>query len=707
MAEEIRTDELRFQLDIAAGIAADLDEPAAHELAVIRTILERVGETCRENPGVQQDVEDALDALAKYDDGYIPFDQAYKTLCGMLDSLQERFIDASTGLAQPGQPEYPPRRGEATAEAAASEPSAPVAGNAKDSGAGPLQGVPMEDISSFVSEVDEYLTLGESAMLRLEKDTGDREAIGEVFRCFHNVKGISGFVGVIDAQRVAHAAESLLDKVRSGAAQFSGTLSALAFESLDLIRDINGRVRQVMNGARYLPPRGWELLVERLAKAVSEHATAPDSSERRPNESGSGGSQTKTPSSSEESSASPTIAPASVPGRKSEDYVRVSLSNLDTLIDLVGELVTTGSMVSEESQPLKKAHPRLSTTVDSLGKTIRELQELATSLRMVSLENTFIRMSRVARDLSVKSGVPVDFAYEGQETELDRGIVEEINSPLVHMIRNAVDHGLESPEERRRAGKPETGQVRLSAYHDSGTVVIRVKDDGRGLDAAKITAKAKKNGLIPADAALSDREAYQLIYQPGFSTSESVTDVSGRGVGMDVVKRSVDKLRGRIEVASELGRGTEFTVRLPLTMAIIDGMIVTVGKERFIIPTVSIQESLRPVQGQVSTVRGRGEVLAMRGVLLPLFRLYTLFGIAGARKDPAGALVVVVNDGEQRCGILVDDLVGQQQVVVKPVGETFASMESVSGAAILGDGLVTLILDAGGITRLAKGVGSH
>jgi len=326
------------------------------------------------------------------------------------------------------------------------------------------------------------------------------------------------------------------------------------------------------------------------------------------------------------------------------------------------------------------------------------------SMRMVSLKATFQKMARLARDLSVKSRVPVEFTFAGEDTELDRNVVEEIGSPLVHMVRNAVDHGIEKPDDRRAAGKPEKGRVQLRAFHEGGNVIIKLSDDGHGLNKDKILAKAEHLGLIEkgAGAEMSNREIYGLIFHPGFSTADKVTDVSGRGVGMDVVKRSIENLRGRIDIQSEPGKGTTFIIRLPLTLAIIDGMIVTVGGERYIVPTIAIVESLRPEPEQVTTVVGKGEMLNLRGELLPLFRLYKLFGCGDAKTDPTDALVVVVAGDGSTCALLVDELVDQQQVVIKSLGKTFDDLEGVSGGAIMGDGKVALILDAAGLVRAAR-----
>ncbi len=381
--------------------------------------------------------------------------------------------------------------------------------------------------------------------------------------------------------------------------------------------------------------------------------------------------------------------------------MKVSTQRMDNLIDAVGELVISAAMVFQEKEITDTTNPRLARNISQMGKIVRELQEMAMSLRMVSVKATFQKMARIVRDLSVKTKVPVEFTFSGEDTELDRNVVEEIGNPLVHMVRNAVDHGIEPPAERKALGKPERGNVHLASYQEGGSVIIKLTDDGRGLNKEKILAKAKKTGLIKSDAELTDKEIFNLIFHPGFSTADRVTDVSGRGVGMDVVKRNIDNLRGRTEITSEPGKGTAFTVRLPLTLAIIDGVVVRVSGEKYIIPTLSIIESIRAKEEQLATIVGKGEIFNIRGELLPLFRLHRLFDLHGARENPTEGLIVVLAGDGGNCALLVDELIGKQQVVIKSLDHTFKQLEGISGAAIMGDGRVALILDTQRITKLS------
>jgi two-component system chemotaxis sensor kinase CheA len=323
-------------------------------------------------------------------------------------------------------------------------------------------------------------------------------------------------------------------------------------------------------------------------------------------------------------------------------------------------------------------------------------------MRMVPLKATFQKLTRLVRDVSAKLGKEVEFEAEGEETEIDRTMADVIGDPLVHMLRNALDHGVEPNDAREKAGKPRRGRVRLSAQHAGGSVVVSLSDDGRGLDRERIARKAVEKGLIESDRGMTDAEVYALIFAPGFSTAETLTDVSGRGVGMDVVKRNIDKVRGRIEIASVLGQGTTFTVRLPLTLAVTDGMLVRVGSERYVVPTTNIHMSFRPEPGMLHTVGGRGEVVTLRGEVMPVVRLHRLFNVGDAQRDPAKAILMLVGDGQRKTALLVDELLGQHQVVVKALGDGVGQVAGVAGGAILGDGRVGLIVDVAEIVALAE-----
>ncbi len=381
--------------------------------------------------------------------------------------------------------------------------------------------------------------------------------------------------------------------------------------------------------------------------------------------------------------------------------VRVEESRLDALLDAIGEMVIAESMVSASSR-MKADAAVLEAQFERLDKITRELQQMATSLRMVPLRATFRRMARLVRDVASKAGKDVEFVVSGEDTELDKIVVDRISDPLIHALRNAVDHGIESPEERAAAGKPARGRVELRAYHAGGAIHVEIIDDGRGVDYDAILARARDRGLIGDDERPDERALLDLVFAPGFSTAETVTDVSGRGVGMDVVKRTVEELRGRIDLRSRTGDGTTLEIRLPLTLAIIEGMTLRVGDERYVLPLLSIQRSVRPRAEQVVTVTGRGEMLALDDELVPLLRLHRLFGAENAETDLTRAVVVIVDDNGAHAGLVADELLGQQQTVIKPLGEGLPEQPGIAGGAIMPDGRVGLILDAAGLVRHAR-----
>jgi two-component system chemotaxis sensor kinase CheA len=384
--------------------------------------------------------------------------------------------------------------------------------------------------------------------------------------------------------------------------------------------------------------------------------------------------------------------------------IRVDIEKIDNLINMVGELVITQSMLSllGEDFTMDKLE-RLNEGLSQLERHTRELQESVMQVRMLPISFTFSRFPRLVHDLSSKMGKKIELKMRGENTEVDKTVIEKIGDPLVHLVRNSLDHGIEMPEERLASGKPETGLVQLNAYHKGGNIVIEIRDDGKGLNRDKIESKAIEKGLIEADHKLSDKQIYELIFQAGFSTADVVSDVSGRGVGMDVVRKNIHVLGGHIEIESQPGKGSAIIIRLPLTLAILDGQTVSVADETYIVPLVSIIESIQIREQQINRVAGRGESFKLRDEYLPILRLHELFGIQNpkATRIEEGLLMVVEGDG-RRCGLFVDDLLGQQQVVIKSLEANYQRVDGISGATILGDGSVSLILDIPSLMRLAN-----
>jgi two-component system chemotaxis sensor kinase CheA len=418
--------------------------------------------------------------------------------------------------------------------------------------------------------------------------------------------------------------------------------------------------------------------------------------------------------------AGPAPAAAPVPAAPAEGYtgpdrrrpgviaeaasIRVPVEKVDRLIDLVGELVIAQSMVAQTVAAFSPDKlPTLLEAVAQVDRHARELHERMMGIRMLPIKTLFARFPRLVRDLAAGAGKQVALETQGEETELDKTVIERIADPLTHLVRNAIDHGLEPPEDREAAGKPATGRVRLGAYQQGENIYIDIVDDGRGLNRDKILAKAVASGLVSAAADLTDDQIFALIFRAGFSTAEKITEISGRGVGMDVVRQNVEALGGSVTIKTELGKGTTFRVKLPLTLAIVDGQILAVGAQSFVLPVMSIVESVQPRREHLNRVLNGGETISLRGRVLPLIRLHKVFGVTPRSEDPTAGLVVVVEQDGRQAALMVDELLSQQQVVIKSLENNFQKVRGVAGATILGDGHVTLILDVPGLLAVARG----
>lgn len=597
--------------------------------------------------------------------------------------------------------------------------------------------IPEDDISlieDFIIEAGEHLEASEGAMLELETHVEDSDTLNLIFRGFHTIKGMAGFMNLAQIGALSHDAETLLDLARKGERVLCGTNADAIFSAIDMLKSMVDDLRDAIEGNCIVTPKSGirelikqirscvdgtdgDVVVEKAEPVALENET-PEVVERK-EEGESLTFEEATPAVApviEVKKDVPPVAaeaPASAAQNSSsqrkktssqvEEKIKVSTDRLDSLVNMVGELVIAQLMVTEslKSSAINDNGALLRNTAHQ-SKIIRELQELSMSMRMVPIGGVFQKMARMVRDLSRQAGKNIEFSLSGEQTELDRTIVDKLADPLIHMIRNSVDHGVEDPEERKTTGKSKSGHVELRAFHLAGNIVIEIEDDGRGLNRERILNKARERGVISGDKTPSDSEIFSLIFHPGFSTAEKVTSVSGRGVGMDVVKRNIEELSGRIDIASKQGEGTIFTITLPLTLAIIDGQVVQVGEERYIIPINSIVKSFRPVAEQISTVQGMQEVVMERDKLLPLVRLHELFGIEANGTNPTEGLVMIVEEENQACCLLVDDLLDQQQVVIKSLGDGLKSTAGISGGAILGDGMVRLILDIPGILKMYK-----
>lgn len=568
-------------------------------------------------------------------------------------------------------------------------------------------------IELFCAESQDLLQEVEQGVLALERNPADAASIDVVFRVFHTFKGNAGVLKLAVLQRLTHELESVLDAARRGKLVLGREAIDLILAGADVLRRYVAEILAQLAGhdrGRSIPLPIPELIarVQRLLRdrtaapiaAAKPAASPPALSTPAP----AAVPPTPAPAAPAISLPAPAAPPPPVAAPGS---VRVDTLKLDGLIDLVGELVVAQSMVVQSPELTAVGSAQLTRCLGQLRGITSDLQRTAMSLRMVPIGGTFRRMTRLVRDLAVELGKEIDLRLEGEETELDRTLVEELADPLVHMIRNSADHGIEPPAARMAAGKPAAGTITLRAFHQGGFIVIKIEDDGRGLSADRIRAKAVERGLVQPDEPLDRAEILDLIFRPGFSTAEQITGISGRGVGMDVVRRGIEGIRGKVEVASVEGRGTTFTLSVPLTLAIIEGLIVGVGDQRYIVPTLSVRESFRLTAGAVTTVQGRGEMVEVRGRLTPILRLGGFLGVAGTAAPaaaPEGIVVVVESGQDCRC-LVVDDLLGKQEVVIKSLGDMFRGRTAFAGAAILGDGRVGLILDINALVKLKSAAG--
>ena len=573
-----------------------------------------------------------------------------------------------------------------------------------------------EVLREFIHEAQAHLQEIEQDVLILEERPDSLETLNSIFRAFHTVKGGSGFLNLTPIQTLAHELESLLDLARQRKLHVTPDVVTLILEGGDALSGFMSEIGQHLAGQeapssitvctgpllrrirRLLPAQGAQSPASVLCEEPLPQMNLEDPKAAPP--------LIGEASTSRAGLREPTICPGTAstastpPPLAGSSTVKVDTNKLDSLVDLVGEMVIAQSLVVQNRDVNILANERLVRDLAQLRRITKELQRIAMSLRMVPVRMTFQKMHRLIRDVSAKVGKRVQLVTEGEETELDRTIVEEISDPLAHMVRNSIDHGIETPTLRLQRGKLEEGCISLKAFHQGGNIVIEVSDDGNGLDGARILAKAKEKGLAQGDEQLSLDQIFNFILAPGFSTADKVTELSGRGVGMDVVRRNIEKLRGKIEIQSKPGQGTTFRVYLPLTLAIIDGLVVSVGESCYIVPTLMVRESFRPSENMINTVQGRGEMVNVRGRLRPLLRLYEHLGIRPASTRPSESIVLVLEAGSEARCVLVDRLLGKQEVVIKSLGETFRDNRYLAGAAILGDGRVGLILDPQALVQL-------
>ena len=579
-----------------------------------------------------------------------------------------------------------------------------------------------ELVGDFIMESREHLGSIENNMLTLERNPEEKEAVHAVFRGFHTIKGLAGFMELMAIRDVAHEVETLLDLARNGKLAITGSVVDVVLESVDFLKRAILGVESSIQGN---PPEETEdnsQLILRIQahinggpptekQAVSDSAPAlaklaESLVKAQPEIHSPKAEHVDAEATPEASSPAAAESQKDQSGNKAKmdaaAVIRVQTAKLDYLMDMVGEMVITQSLIRHNPAFASVQNPKLAADLSQLTRITGEVQRTTMAMRMITVGQVFQRSSRLVRDLSRKAGKQVKLEISGEETEVDKTIAEELTDPLLHMVRNSCDHGVETPEERIAAGKSPTARIKLAAYHQGGQIVIEISDDGRGLARDKILAKAVQKGLIEPNAHLSEQEVFNLIFEPGFSTAAQITDLSGRGVGMDVVRRNIQKLRGRIEIQSKTGQGTTFFLKLPLTLAIIEGLVVGVGPHRYIVPIYAVRELISPKPDTLSTVHGRNEMAMVRDRVLPVLRLSRRFGVTPKSEDPCQSLLVVTECQEQQFCLLVDEVLGKQEVVIKSLGETLKDIPGITGGAILGDGRVGLILDLEGVFRGQK-----
>ncbi|SHI92238.1 two-component system, chemotaxis family, sensor kinase CheA [Desulfatibacillum alkenivorans DSM 16219] len=592
--------------------------------------------------------------------------------------------------------------------------------------------ITQEMLDRFVTEADELLEQCEAMLLTMEDDTTG-EPVHEAFRAMHSFKGNCGFMGLSDPERMSHRMENVLSGVKEGIIAPTSDNTGILLKLVDILRDA---VADVSSGGKGHIDN-LELYVQLLDEILPE-ASEPDAEPEpaaEPQAMAAGPAEPASAPGPEEESPLPSMeikleeekapeapqdaaGPKAVPAKPKEipatkaaprtivrQDIRVDLAKLDHLINLVGELVIAETMVTRNPDLVGHDFENFEKSAMHLSKIVRDLQDISLSVRMIPIAGVFRKMIRLVHDLSAKAGKKINLTLVGEDTEIDKTVAEIIADPLVHLVRNSIDHGLEPPDERKTAGKEETGEILLQAGHEGGEVWILIRDDGRGLSRENILAKAIERGLVNGDGSdLSDSDVYNMIFHPGFSTAKQVTDISGRGVGMDVVKKNIERIKGHIDVRNNPGHGCTIVLRLPLTMAIIEGLLVRVGKAKYTIPLLAVRENIQVTKEMITKTMDGQELVMVRGQLLPIYRVHELHNTRPDNyKLEEGLLVIVENRGEMAC-LFVDEILGDQQAVIKGLSNYIGSVRGVSGCTILGDGEVSLILDVAGLIRKAQGL---
>lgn len=582
---------------------------------------------------------------------------------------------------------------------------------------------PSENLESFVNNdmMDQYITsatelidLSENNLLVLENEPENYALVAETFGAIHSLKGNSGFMGLSEIEEISIEMETILDSVRNKELQIDQTVVTILLSNIETIRDrISKMSHKVVDTAHEHKPEPISAAPQPAAVQIQEIDDIHDDSDDEEDETSPQlipPQDTKPKSAaSAPQAAMPAVAAPKAPAKQPQmtqmqkKDIRVETVKIDKLFDLVGELITIETMVTNSPDLSGLTLPNFTKSASMLNKITRELQEITMSVRMMPLEGLFNKMKRLVRDVSLKMDKKVNFEVSGQETEMDKNVIDEIADPLVHILRNAIDHGIESPSVRKQKGKHEIGNISLKARYEGNEILIIVKDDGAGINREKVLKKAIEKGIVTtAPEKMSDKDVYMLVFEPGFSTADKVTDISGRGVGMDVVKKNLEKLHGSVDVTSTLERGSTFTLRIPLTLAIMEAMVIRVGNARYALPLLAVTESFRTNLKNITSTMDGLEVVKIREEVLPVIRLHELFKKQPDSKDLDKGILIIIESREKQVALFADEIVGQQQAVIKGLSDYIGKVPGITGCMILGDGGIGLILDIESLIEMSE-----
>lgn len=538
------------------------------------------------------------------------------------------------------------------------------------------ENIDMEFLEDFIVEAGEHLEEIEMCGLTLEMEPDNKDTINSMFRSFHTIKGLAGFVDQNLIGELAHSTETLLDRCRKGSICIDRNIINLILTSADYIKKICDDLS--------LPKD------EGFVKSVHRHMQILSSTCSEVGNDSKGYNSTKEQKEVEDFQESNRAEDSGLNHFKADSYMRVSTSKVDNLIDMIGELIITQSLIEQEAMLRLKNSDAFFNNLLRLSRITRDIQRISMSLRMVSLKSTFQKINRIARDTINELGKSIVFKTDGEDTEIDRSVAEKLLDPLVHLVKNAISHGIEDENERKDKNKPSKGKIEIKAYSRRGNVYIEISDDGKGIDTEKVHKKAIERNLVDPSRIYSEKEIINFIFLPGFSTAEKVDGISGRGVGMDVVKTEISKIGGKVEVKSFPCKGTTFTIRIPINLAVMNGTIVDIGGTNYIIPTLNVRQIIQPKDEQWVAVKGKKAMVNIRDKVIPVINIGEIFG---KQINNGSSLIVVLELEQNFLALPVNNVEGRREIVVKPLGEDFSGINFVSGASILGDGKVSLILD--------------